>query len=236
MHTTEMGAHSFVHANRAFNFTENVIEMAGLSSRRGGHCVAVHGVAHPDHLSAIGLDAFDQPFQTFVDRLHPKAVHQDQTSRFIVGMQDVHDPAQSIRLGVVTNFDRHGVSNGGEVPHVRTIWIIGAAPIQGKWVERFHGPSRRGTSRVSRRFCFEMQPFVAGKEIHAIGLSQVATSNGFHEGNRVLDFFYDLSVAVGVGESATRPKFQYSGWCKSANPPSINERMKFNVSAAVRVP
>ena len=44
-----------------------------------------------------------------------------------------------------------------------------------------------------------MQPFVAGKEIHAIGLSQVATSNGFHEGNRVLDFFYDLSVAVGVG-------------------------------------
>ena len=81
MHTTEMGAHSFVHANRAFNFTENVIEMAGLSSRRGGHRVAVHGVAHPDHLSAIGLDAFDQPFQTFVDRLHPKAVHQDQTSR-----------------------------------------------------------------------------------------------------------------------------------------------------------
>ena len=71
--------------------------------------------------------------------------------------------------------------------------------IQGKWVERFHRPSRCGTSRVSACFRFEMQPFVAGKEIHAIGLSQVTTSNGFHEGNRVLDFFHDLSVAVGVG-------------------------------------
>ena len=48
-------------------------------------------------------------------------------------MQDVHDPAQSIRLGVVTNFDRHGVLEWWRSTARAPIWIIGAAfPIQGQ--------------------------------------------------------------------------------------------------------
>ena len=82
----------------------------------GGHRVAVHGVAHPDHLSAIALDAFDQPFQTFVDRLHQRCTKTKRPGSSS-GCKMSMIRAQSIRLGVVTNFDRHGVWNGGEVPH-----------------------------------------------------------------------------------------------------------------------
>ncbi len=34
------------------------------------------------------------------------------------------------------------------------------------------------------------------------------------------------------GECCTKPRSQYSGWCRSANPPSISARMKLSVSAA----
>ena len=34
------------------------------------------------------------------------------------------------------------------------------------------------------------------------------------------------------GEWCTKPRSQYSGWCRSAKPPSISARTKFSVSAA----
>ena len=39
-----------------------------------------------------------------------------------------------------------------------------------------------------------------------------------------------------MGDSPTKSRSQFSGWCRSAKPPSISERMKFSVSAARSYP
>ena len=45
-----------------------------------------------------------------------------------------------------------------------------------------------------------------------------------------------LWYSAAADECPTQSRSQYSGWCRSAKPPSISERTKFSVSAARSYP
>ena len=88
---------------------------------------------------------------------------------------------------------------------------------------RASAPARRAAQRLVGRVEVDavevVRPAIAGQRLH--------------EAQRVAD---RLRRCAGTRRRAangsTQPRSQYSGWCRSAKPPSISARTKFSVSAA----
>src|SRR3954447_10726081 len=98
MHAAGMGALGLVDREERFYFRQHPVERPGLVAGGGGDGVAVHGIAGPDHDAAFPLHGADQGRQVITDLVGAKTVDQRQPSRLVVGIEDVDQFYQFIRL------------------------------------------------------------------------------------------------------------------------------------------
>ncbi|CAM3831476.1 hypothetical protein NOZE110980_16960 [Nocardioides zeicaulis] len=187
-----------MHVEEALDLLDDVVEAAGLVARRGLEGVAVHRVADPGHLHALGGDLLDQRREAVADLVGAEAGHEGEPARGVVGVE-----ARGVGQGVV------GRGGGAELDADRVLDAreqldVGAVELAGALADPHEVGGhvvRQVGARVDARqrlLVLQQQGLVAGVEVDPVELVGVG-ADGLHEGQRALDLVGHCLVALAEG-------------------------------------
>src|SRR6266446_5289311 len=108
VHAAGMRAFGGMDREERLHLRQHPVERTGLVARGRGDGVAVHGIAGPDHHAPFALHGADQRREMVADLLGAETVDQRQASGLVVGIEDVDQLQQFIRLqrGAALQADR----------------------------------------------------------------------------------------------------------------------------------
>src|SRR6478672_6444342 len=126
MHAAGMGALGGMDGEERLHFREHAVERPGLVARGRGDGVAVHRVAGPDDDAPFPLHGADQRRQMVADLIRAEAVDQRQPAGLIVGIEDVDQLQEFVRLQRWAAFQADRVLDAAEIFDMAMVELAGA--------------------------------------------------------------------------------------------------------------
>ena len=210
MHSAGMRALCRMDGEERLHFRQHPVERTGLVARGRGDGVAVHGIAGPDHDAPFPLHGADQRREMVADLVGAEAVDQRQPSGLIVGIEDVDQLQQLVRLQRGAAFQADRVLDAAEIFDMAVVELAGAVA-DPDHVARGRVPvAGGGIDPCEGLLVTQKQRFVAGVEIGSaqFGMAFEIEPTGAHEIQRVRDAIGQFLVPArlrGILEETEHP-------------------------------
>src|SRR5262245_25180066 len=210
MNAASVGAFGGVHAEEGLHLGKDAVERPRLVAGVGSDGVAVHGIARPYHRAALALDGAHHARQMLADLFAAEARDQRQPARLVVGIENVDQLEQLVRLQRRATFQADRVLDAAEIFDMGVIELAGAVA-DPDHVARGRVPvAGRGVDAGEGLLVAEQQLFVAGVEVGGaqFRMRLQIEAAGAHEiqrlGNAVGQFLV-ASGLRGILEEAEHP-------------------------------
>lgn len=112
--SAEDGACGFVGLDGVFEFGEDVVEVSCFDSGSGCCAVGVHGVGHPEDMTAFAFDAVEQRREAACDFGCAHADDEDEFAWFVGGVEGVDEGDEFVWVHGWTDFDSDRVVDSFE--------------------------------------------------------------------------------------------------------------------------
>src|SRR6266850_793861 len=126
VHAAGMRAFSGVDREERLHLRQHAVERTGLVARGRGDGVAMHGIAGPHHDTPFPLHGADQRREMIADLVGAEAVDQCQPPRLVVGVEDVDQLQQFVRLQRGAAFQADRVLDAAEIFDMAVVELAGA--------------------------------------------------------------------------------------------------------------
>ena len=180
------------------HLADDVVESTGLVAGGGGEGVAVHRVADPGHLDALGRDLLHQAGQAVADLVGAEAGDEREAARGVLRVELRRQGQRVVGGGRGAELHADGVADVAEVLHVGAVELTGALPDPHEVARDVVGLLGAGVDAGHRVLVLHQQRLVAGVEVDAAQLLGVG-ADGLHERQRLVDLAGQLLVALARG-------------------------------------
>src|ERR1700733_8757514 len=126
MYATGIGAFSGMHLEKRPHLLEDLIERPRLVPGHRGNSVAVHGVARPHNVAALAFNRAHKARQMLGGLVGAHAANQRQAAGLIVGIEDVDELEQLIRLLRRTSLQAERISDTAAEFNMGVVALPGA--------------------------------------------------------------------------------------------------------------
>lgn len=104
----------FVGLDGVFEFGEDVVEVSGFDSGSGCCAVSVHGVGHPEDMTAFLFNSVEQRREVVGDSARAHADDEDEFACFVGWVEGVDEGDEFVGVHCGSDFDSDGVVDSFE--------------------------------------------------------------------------------------------------------------------------
>src|SRR6516162_9336033 len=165
MHPAGIGALRRVDRKEAPHLRQDAVERPGLVASGRGDGIAVHRIARPHHDPSLAFHRAKQSRQLFGDLVGAEPGNQRQPSRLVVGIEQVDQLDQLVRLHRRAAFQADRILDAAKIFDVSVVELPRAVADPDEMARRRIPVAGRGIDAGESLLIAEQQRFMAGVEI-----------------------------------------------------------------------